>query len=94
MTVTVAEFTDAVPVAMVTVGSAEMLWLTDDSMMVPVLLLLAAALTDDVLVSKVVGSELVLPEAVEPVVELVELVDNAMVQEVATPFSSSWHVTG
>jgi len=94
LTVTVAEFTDAVPVAEIRVGRADILWLIDDNITVLVLFLLAPARSDEVLVNKVVGSELVLSVAVELVFELVELVDNAMVQEVATPFPSSWHVTG
>lgn len=94
MTVTVAELTDAVSVAKVRVGSAEVLWLIDDSVTVPVLFLLAAALSDEELVSKIVGSDLALSAAFELVTELVELADIAMVQEVATPFPSSWYVTG
>jgi len=90
----VAEFTDAVPVAEIRVGSAEMLWLIDDSITVAVLFLLTPAPSDEVLDNNVVGSELVLSVAVELVFELVELADNAMVQDVATPFPSSWHVTG
>jgi hypothetical protein len=65
LTVTVAEFTDAVPVATVKVGSAEILRLIDASVTVLVLYLLVAALSDEVLVSIVTGSELVLPVAVE-----------------------------
>ena len=130
-TVIVAEFREAVPVAeemvgfdvaeeeVVRVGRAEMLWLSEDRMIVPLVGfdVLVSGVVDCrvvlrlVLVSRVVGWRVALAlvlvsrvvgrrVALARVLAVVELAPpppvaaEAMVQEVAAPFPSSWQVRG
>ena len=112
----VAEFREAVPVAeemvgfdvaeeeVVRVGRAEMLWLSEDRMIVPLVGfdVLVSGVVDCrvvlrlVLVSRVVGWRVALARVLA-VVELAPpppVAAEAMVQEVAAPFPSSWQVRG